>query len=231
MSGNAATISLQVRAVNRNHRGAPHTAWPIALAATAVVAGVAVATPLVAGQFGPPITEARVRALARQAQRESRGDTTAVVLALDRHVRETWGEFESFPLSIVHRDDLLVTLSTPYMAFRRAVVDVLLTKRRLEDSLWVETAVVSVAPARLGSPDIDAVLLTRDGRDVPPVVNGLKPMTFSNGGGESTVLHAGDVHFPALAFAPAAHVVLTLRVRTGDPFIYAFDETELAVLK
>jgi hypothetical protein len=192
---------------------------------------VLAAIPAGAGQSRGPLTEAGLRALARQAQRESRGDTTELVLALDRHVRETWGEFESFPLSIVRRDDMLVTLSTPYLTYRRAVVDVLLTKRPLEEARWIDTAVLSVAPARLGAPDIEAVSLTRDGRDVPAARNGLKPMTFSNGGGDSMVLHAGDVHFPARAFAPGARVVLTLRVRLGDPLVYIFEEAELATLK
>lgn len=185
----------------------------------------------VAGQGGPPMTEARVRALARQARNESRGDATDLVLALDRRVREAWGEFESFPPSIVKREDLLVTLSTPYMAYRRSVVDLLRTGRRVEDATWVDAAVIAVGPARLGAPDVVAVALTRDGRDVPPIKNLLRPMTFTNGAGGQEVLNAGDVHFQMSAFAPGSVVVLTLRPRNGEPFVHRFSDAELATLK
>ncbi len=198
-------------------------------AALAVVLAAGAAP--VRGQTGEPPSEARVRALARQAQRESRGDATALVLGLDRRIRDTWGEFESFPISVVRREDLLVTVSTPYMAFRRAVVDVLRTKRPIDQVPWVDTAVVSVNPARLGGPDIERVVLSREGRDVPAVKSALRPMTFSNGAGDQGVLHAGDVHFPPTAFAPGGPVTLTLHPREGDPFVYAFSEAELATLK
>ena len=172
-----------------------------------------------------------MRAFARQAQGEARGDGTALVLALDRRVREAWGEFESFPLSIVRREELLVTLSAPYMAYRRGIVDVLRTKRPIEEVPWTDAVVVSISPARLGAPDIEAVTLTRAGREIDPLKATLRPMTFANGSGEQGVLHAGDVHFPTAAFLPGVPVTLTLRPRGNDPIEYAFSESELATMK
>ena len=185
----------------------------------------------VAAQAPAPVVEARVRAFAQQAQRESRGDATALVLALDRQAREAWGEIETFPISIVRREDLLVTLSTPYMAYRRGVIDVLRTKRPIATVPWIDTAVVSVSPSRLGAPDIGAVILSRDRRDVSPTRSTLRTMTFSNGAGDQGVLHAGEVHFPATALAPGARVTLTVRPRDGEGFQYAFSDAELATLK
>ena len=178
-----------------------------------------------------PVSEARVRALAQQAQRESKGDPTELVLALDRHVRDTWGEFESFPISIVRREELLVTLSTPYMAYRRSVVDVLRTKRPIDQAVWVDTAVLTISPARLGAPDIESVALTRDGREVAPLKNALRPMTFADGTGNQSVLHAGELHFAPSAFAPRARVVLALRPREGAAIEYVFNEEQLRTLK
>ena len=172
-----------------------------------------------------------MRAFARQAQSEARGDATALVLALDRHVREIWGEFESFPLSIVRREDLLVTVTAPYMAYRRGIVDVLRTKRSISDVAWHEAVIVSIGPARLGAPDIETVTLARAGREVPPVSSALRLMTFTNGNGDQGVLHAGDVHFPIAAFASGASVTLTLRPREGEPVAYTFNEADLHTLK
>lgn len=153
------------------------------------------------------------------------------MLNLDAGVRQAWGEFESFPISIVRREDLLVTLTTPYMGYRRGLIDVLRTKRPIDGIAWVDTAVVSVSPARLGGPDIEHVVLTRGDREIPPVRTALRPMTFSNGSGEQGILHAGDVHFPAAAFSPGAAVRLTLGTAGGESFAYAFSEAELATLK
>lgn len=45
-----------------------------------------------------PMTEARIRSLTRDSEREAKGDLTAVVLGLDRRVRERWNDFETFPI-------------------------------------------------------------------------------------------------------------------------------------
>ena len=178
-----------------------------------------------------PLSEARLRTLARQAQRESKGDATEMVLALDKHVRERWGDFESFPVSIVHDEDLLVTVTAPYMAFRRSIVDVLRTGRSIERAAWTGTVEIAVTPRRLGASDIESVNVSRDGQRVAPVKASLRPMTFSNGTGIESVLHAGEVHFSPAAFLPRAHVVLTLTPLGGDPIVYTFSDSELATLR
>lgn len=213
--------------VNRNHRpgGRVHRA------ALAVVVGLLAATALPSAQPRSPMNEAQVRALARRAQASAKGDATALVLGLDQLVRDAWGEFESFPISVVRREDLLVTLSTPYMSYRQRVIDALRTSRPIDGAAWVDTTVLSVNPARLTSPDIERVVVTRDGREVAPVAGRLRPMTFSNGSGEQGTLHAGDVHWPVSAFAPGAAVTATLHVRGGDPLVYEFSEAELTTLK
>ena len=76
-------------------------------------------------QSSEPLTESRVRGFARQADREAKGDATETVLTLDRLVRERLGDFESFPLSVVRNDEILVTVTAPYMAFRRSLIDIL----------------------------------------------------------------------------------------------------------
>ena len=64
----------------------------------------------------------------------------------------------------------------------------------------------------------------------------LRPMTFSDGNGRQAVLHAGDVHFPAEAFAPDAHVVLSLQPRergtsNADLIEFVFEADLLRALK
>jgi hypothetical protein len=188
--------------------------------------------PAVAGsQPGERLTEQRVRALTRQSAADARGDATKLVLSLDRRVRERWGDFESFPISIVRREDVLVTLTTPYMAYRLAVADHLRLRRPLRDVPWTDAAVVVVSPERIGGPDIQTVAVSRDGREVPPLRDRLRPMTFTNGNGETSVMHAGEVQFPMAAFAPGSLVTVSARRLEGGPFLYTFSASELQALK
>jgi hypothetical protein len=177
------------------------------------------------------VTEQRVRALTRQAAAEARGDSTTLVLALDRRVRERWGQFESFPISIVRREDVLVTLTTPYMAYRLALAEHLRMRRPLAEVPWTDAAVVAVSPERIGGPDIQSVAVSRDGREVPPLGNRLRPMTFTNGNGETAVMHAGELRYSMSAFAPGPLVTITARCQQGEPFVYAFSRWELQTLK
>jgi hypothetical protein len=69
------------------------------------------------------MTATTIRALTKEAQAEGRGDNNAIVLALDKRVRARWGDFESFPISIVRRQDITIYLATPYMSYRRALIE------------------------------------------------------------------------------------------------------------
>jgi hypothetical protein len=193
---------------------------------------VAVAAPIgLHAQKREPMTAARVRTLTREAQAEARGDKNEIVLALDRRFRARWGDFESFPVSIVRREDLSITLSAPYMTYRRALADHL----RMGDSVagipWIEAGVVTVSPGHIDAPDITHVIVERDGKAVPPLESLLKAMSFTNGSGESAVIHAGDVRFPMSAFAPGASVTLTAVPDAGASFVFTLDASLLQTLK
>ena len=95
------------------------------------------------------MTPARIRALTKDAQSEAHGDKNDIVLGLDARVRARWGDFESFPISIVRREDLTIVLSTPYMTYRLTLADYLRLDRPIGDTPWVPTAVIAVAPERL----------------------------------------------------------------------------------
>ena len=106
-----------------------------------VVTFAVVAAGAVAAQRAEPVTESRVRALAREAQSEAKGDKTDTVLALDRRFRERFGDFESFPITIVKREDLSVVLSTPFMTYRRALAEYLRMNDPIAKIPWISTAV------------------------------------------------------------------------------------------
>lgn len=176
-------------------------------------------------------TASGVRTLTRDAQSEGKRDNNAIVLALDKRVRARWGDFESFPVSIVRRQDITIYLATPYMTYRRALIEHLRRQERLTEIPWVEWAVVSINPERIDAPDITRVIVRRDGTEVVPIKSLLRPMQFTNGSGDSASLHAGDVHYAMSAFAPGATVTISAAPASGEPFVLTLDDVQLRPLK
>ena len=176
-------------------------------------------------------TAAAVRTMTREAQSEGKADNSAVVLALDKRVRARWGDFETFPVSIVRREDLTIYLATPYMSYRRALIEHLRMREPLTAVPWTDAAVVSVSPERLEAPDIKGIAVTRDGREVKAIKSALRPMQFSDASGARASLHAGEVHFPMSAFAPAATVIVTASSAAGETFVVTLPDDQLRPLK
>jgi hypothetical protein len=177
------------------------------------------------------MSEARVRDFVRQAVREAKNDPTETILDLDRRVRDRWGDFESFPLSILRNEDLLVAVTAPYLSFRNSLVDMLRSGRSISQAVWTNMVTVTITPRRLGAPDIDSVVVMRNTQTVAPTRNALRPMRFLSGTGEEGVLHAGDVGFAPSAFAPGGAVVMTLTRRDADSIVHVFSDDELNTLK
>ncbi len=184
-----------------------------------------------AAQSPEPITAAQVRTLTRQAEAQSKGDGSALVLALDRRVRAAWGDFESFPLSVAKREDLTITLTTPYMRYRQTLADYLRIRRPIAAIEWIDAAIVHVSPERLDAPDIKTITVARNGTPVPPTRNALAPMNFMDGNGKAATLHAGDVQFGVEAFAPGAIVAVSAIPQAGTPFVLTLDDDQLRMLK
>jgi hypothetical protein len=178
-----------------------------------------------------PIAEARVRALTREAQSAARGDKSELVLGLDERFRARWGDFESFPISLVRREDLSVVLTSPFMTYRRTLAEFLQIDRPVRDVPWIDAAVVTVTPSRIDAPDIARVVVERDGKAVAEAASTLKPMTFSNGSDQEARLHAGEVRFAMSAFAPGARVIVSAVPNTGSPFAVTLSDAQLRTFK
>jgi hypothetical protein len=182
-------------------------------------------------QSAEPMTPARIRALTRSARASGGADPTELVLALDARVRAQWGDFESFPVSIVRREDLNIVLTTPYMTYRRTLVNYLRIGRPIAEVPWIAAAVIAVEPERIDAPDITRLVVERGGRAVPPLENLLRPMTYMNGSGDQALIHAGEARFPLSAFAPGAPVTISAIPRAGAAFVMALSDEQLRTLK
>jgi hypothetical protein len=117
------------------------------------------------------------------------------------------------------------------MTYRRTLAEYLRMGDPLARIPWIPTAVINVSPMQLGAPDITRVVVERDGKPVPPRDHALKPMTFTNGSGDSAVIHAGDVKYSMSAFAPGATVSIRAVPSAGEPFTMTLDEGQLQTLR
>jgi hypothetical protein len=184
-----------------------------------------------ATQTGGPVTASALRRLARDAAAAADADRTEIVLTFDREVRARWGDFESFPISIIKNEALNVYLTAPLMRFRTALIEHLRMREPIADVPFAAEVTVVVAPERLTAPDILAIAVERAGKPVPPVRNALKPMTFTSGSGESALLHAGEVHFPLDAFRPGQTVAVVARPKDAEPVTVPLSDMQLRTLK
>jgi len=193
---------------------------------------LAVLTPLLAwGQPSGVPSGRQVRTLVDEVVAARHADKNDMVLDLDARVRARWGDFETFPLTIVRQESLSVDLSSPFMRYRQTLAAYLKIDRPLSDIRWVDGAVVAVEPLRIDAPDVVRISMERAGRPVQPIESDLEPMTFTNGSGEQAVIHAGEVIFPMSAVAPGAPVTVTVVPRTGASIVTAIDEAQLRMLK
>jgi len=200
------------------------------------VVAVTVAAAMPAGLPGQaaaagPITERAIRSLARSAQRDAHGDKGEAIVMLDARVRARWGDFETFPVAVVHRGDLSVLLSMPYMTYRQTLGDYLRIGRPASSVPWTPAAVVTVTPERLDAPDILEIRMERGGRTVAPIDVRLKAMSFVNGAGDQRMIQSGEVRFPVAAIAPGASVSIAAVPRSGSPFVLELDDPLLRTLK
>ena len=160
-------------------------------------------------QIAGPMTSARIRALTRNAQARGGSDPTELVLALDASVRAQWGDFESFPLSVLRREDLNITLSDAIHDVSAHARELSADRQTPRRRPWIAAAVITVEPERIDAPDITRLVVERGGKPVPALDNLLRPKTYMNGNGDRALIHAGEVRFPLSAFAPGAPVTIS----------------------
>jgi hypothetical protein len=92
---------------------------------------------------------------------------------------------------------------------------------------WSHDVVVLVLPTTIEAPDIEKVVLMRDGSIVSPVQSTLAPATLTTAMGASVVVHRGAITYPLSAFDPGASVVLTAIPATGHNIVATISQDDL----
>jgi hypothetical protein len=134
-------------------------------------------------------------------------DPSDFARALDRAVGIDTKFADAHRETTVFSDNgLSIALEMPYQGYRFGMLEAL-RKRDPVDAVSVPTfGAIVVSPSTIDAPDIVKLVLERDGKVVPPIVNLLEPSTMTTRLGVKAVLHAGLVTYPCSAFDPDATV-------------------------
>jgi hypothetical protein len=152
-------------------------------------------------------------------------DRDAAAKLLDSRLRHVWGDFAVEPFAASFPP--LVVVAGPYAMYRLSLREAIRKMEPVDALTMTAVVTLSVEPSQRDSLDIEKIVVQRDGAIVAPVSNTLKPTTFANSFGATTVKHAGAVTFPLKAFAPGGTVVITAIPASGENVVMPQPEATL----
>ncbi|MGE0392762.1 MAG: hypothetical protein AB7I25_08140 [Vicinamibacterales bacterium] len=123
-------------------------------------------------------------------------------------------------LILVHySEELTILVSSPYEVFRTGLSEAIRKRNPISSAPVPSGYILTVSPSRITSPDIEKVILERDGTAVTPIASALVARELSTRLGAKTVLHAGTIGYPCSAFAPGATVRITAIPASGENIV------------
>jgi len=125
-------------------------------------------------------------------------------------------------------EGLSIEVIFPYSLYRSQLKEAIRKREPLADvAIPAGVISVTVTPSRIDAPDIIKIVVERDGKEVPPVLNGLKPTEVTTRMGAKDVLHAGVVAFPCAAFAPRGSSRIIAIPEAGTNITHEISDVEL----
>jgi hypothetical protein len=177
------------------------------------------------------ITMEALRPLVTAAAAEANNHPEKTVDALDKAVRARWGEFDNKVVVLFNTKALTAILSGPYVNYRYELQAALRKMNPINDLPFEDYFTIEVAPYQIDSPDIEKIVVQRDGQTIEPLANELQPKEFATRLGGKTMLHAGRITYPLNAFAPNGMVTVTLIPASGNNIVTKLESKRLARLR
>src|ERR1044072_3563494 len=170
---------------------------------------------LLGAQAPEPITQDALREITATAVNAGGGDLGKTMNAFDKAVKAKWGSLDEYPIPLLVTEAIKAAIITPYGSFRSDLREHLRKLEPTDGVKYPDDVVIAIVPEQIVAPDIEKVVVQRDGAIVEPTENQLEPHEVKNRLGATTPLHAGQVGYPRSAFAPGANVVVTLVPAAG----------------
>lgn len=169
---------------------------------------------------------ASLKRIARQAWATTH-DETKVLAALDAAIKSPSAAFVDF---IDSPDGLFFTVQSPAQAYRYAVSEALRKRNPIESADAINAIAIDVTPTQIDAPNIEKVLVERNGQLVAPLTSSLQPRVMTTRLGGKEVINGGRLTYSCSSFFPGATVVVTGIPSVGVNMVRSFDEESLEAL-
>jgi hypothetical protein len=179
------------------------------------------------------VTNAQALVIARQAAAVAENRVADFDTAFLTAAQKLAPEFTG-PQSLSHSDGLSILISGPLGHFFAAARD---RVRRFEPltpaPAWRLEIDITIYPGQIDAPDIEKVIVQRNGVIVPPLRTALVAREMVTRMGAKTMIHSGSVAYPISAFQPGAGVIVTVIAipASGPNITRTFGSQELRALQ
>jgi len=180
--------------------------------------------PIADGAFSPAV----VRGFVKDAVANSGPQDANVLLLLNAKVHERWPGIIDEPIVMAQTSAIRISLASPYLLYKTQVAEAIRKMESPTDIAYPTVVRVSVSPTTRWAPDIDRIVLERNGVIVEPLGSMLKPTELVSPLGAKTRVRAGSVFYQPSAFAPGATVRITAVTTVGSNFVANLDEFTLS---
>ena len=119
----------------------------------------------------------------------------------------------------------------PISGFYLSASDLIRARKPVAGAVWTEGVTVLIVPNSARAPDIERVIVTRDGRTIAPVSSSLQSTELGHDGEVRATLKGGRIVFPLSAFEPGADVRITLVPAAGNSFVTRLSRADIAMLR
>lgn len=156
------------------------------------------------------VTYLQAQAIMKDAAASAANDADAFTSSFLLAVWKLAPEFKGL-LSVGDSDALSIWISGPLGIFYS---DARERVRKFEALIpapgWQREVQVIVSPSQIDSPDIEKVIVQRNGAVVPPLRSTLAPRQMVTRMNAKSMIHSGTVTYPLSAFEPGAGVTVTI---------------------
>jgi hypothetical protein len=178
------------------------------------------------------LTNLRLRPVVTAALNAAKND----VAAFDQKIKDSLATLAPDyrgPVSLVETAGLSVTATGPVARMHMAAREAVRKSGPMPAVTWTEEIQIAVSPSRADSPDIQKVLVERNGVAVAPIRSTLQARELTNARGAKARVNAGDVVFPIAAFNNGAGVTvkITLVPASGASIVRTLNSIALRGLQ
>jgi hypothetical protein len=171
--------------------------------------------------------ESEVRAIAAQAAKGANGDPDRFEELATHAVLTLVPSFSIRPIVEGFDFGLDISVVGPVGSFLSGVRESIRKMEPIGHPSWPTYVSVIVKASTIEAPDIEKVVISRNGSIATPLQILLFPQRLTTAMGASVVVHQGVVTYPLSAFDPGASVVLTAIPTTGHNIVATISQDDL----